>query len=95
MGLGRRADDPRVDKQSMLAALARRRGRLRLRAGCERGFTLIELLVAMAMAFVVLTPLLAVLVSVQNQAAGAVARAYSVSGASAGLREMDQELRQA
>ena len=79
----------------MFGAVARRARRARTRAGGEGGFTLVEMMVALAISFVVITSLVASLVTVQNHAAGSILRADSVAGASVGLREMDQDLRQA
>lgn len=61
----------------------------------EAGFTLIEVLVATLIALAVIIPVTAVLVTTQNHAAGNIARADQVQAATVGLRNMDQELRQA
>jgi prepilin-type N-terminal cleavage/methylation domain-containing protein len=61
----------------------------------ERGFTMVELLVVMATALVILTATTAVIVTMQNHAAGVVTRSDTIAAADVGLREMDQELRQA
>jgi len=64
------------------------------RAG-ERGFTLVEMLVAMSIAVVLLMPTVLLINTAQNHATGDISRADSIQYASAGIRQMDQELRQA
>jgi prepilin-type N-terminal cleavage/methylation domain-containing protein len=75
----------------------RQRGRF---ASCHRrsgegGFTLIELLMAMSLALVILTATLALFITSQKDEQGVFSRADAVQSANAGLREMDQDLRQA
>ena len=78
---------------------SKRRG-ARLRAGDplqagESGFTLIEVLTASVLALLVLGATLSLFVTGQVDATSAIARADAVQIANDGLREMDQDLRQA
>jgi type II secretory pathway pseudopilin PulG len=80
------------------AALTRSRERwspLRARPAGEGGFALIELLVAMSLALILLTATLAIFTTSQKDEQGLFSRADAVQLANAGLREMDQDLRQA
>ena len=61
----------------------------------EGGLTLIEMLVAMAIAMALLVPTVLLITTTQNHASGDITRSNTVAFASTGLREMDQELRQA
>ena len=78
---------------------SKRRG-ARLRAGDplrsgESGFTLIEVLMTSVLALVVLGATVSLFVTGQVDATSAIARADAVQIANVGLREMDQDLRQA
>ena len=79
----------------MHAAPDRAPGVARLRRAGEHGFTLVELLVAMSVVAVLLTPTVLLINTAQNHAAGDISRSDTVQYATVGLREMDQELRQA
>ena len=61
----------------------------------ERGFSLVEMLVAMSVAVVLLLPTVLLINTAQNHATGDITRADTIQYGSAGLRQMDQELRQA
>lgn len=63
--------------------------------GDDSGLTLIEMLVAMAVAVALLVPTVLLITTTQNHATGDVTRSNTIAFASTGLREMDQELRQA
>ena len=56
---------------------------------------MVELLVAMSAGLALMAPLTGLIVAVQDGATGSTSRADSIVVASGGLREMDQELRQA
>jgi Tfp pilus assembly protein PilW len=81
------------------AALKRSRQRWgprsRARLAGDRGFALLELLVAMSFALIVLTATLAIFTTSQKDEQGIFGKADAVQLANAGLREMDQDLRQA
>ena len=79
----------------MHAAPDRARGAAPRRRACDRGFTLVELLVAMSIVVVLLAPTVLLINTAQNHAAGDISRSDTVQSATVGLREMDQELRQA
>ena len=70
------------------------RGPLRNRAG-ESGFTLVETLVSMSIAVVLLVPTVALITTAQNHVNGDALRATTIQYATAAMRQMDQELRQA
>lgn len=61
----------------------------------EDGFTLIEVLVAMSLALIILTATLALFIASQKDEQGLFKRADAVQTANEGLRQMDQDLRQA
>ena len=61
----------------------------------ESGFTLVETLISLSIALVLLVPTVALITSAQNHVAGDALRADTIQYASAGLRQVDQELRQA
>jgi Tfp pilus assembly protein PilV len=73
---------------------ANQRRASRLPAG-DAGFTVVETLVATLLALLVLGTTGALFVTTQVDATSAIARADAVASANAGLREMDQDLRQA
>jgi len=61
----------------------------------EDGFTLIELLVAMSLGLIIVTATLALFITSQKDEQGLFSRADTVQLANEGLRQMDQDLRQA
>jgi Tfp pilus assembly protein PilV len=61
----------------------------------DAGFTLVEVLVATLLALLLLGTTGALFITTQVDATSAIARADAVATANAGLREMDQDLRQA
>ena len=61
----------------------------------EGGLTLVETLVATAVAAALLVPTVLLITTTQNHAGGDIARSDTIAFATTGLREMDQELRQA
>ena len=65
------------------------------RRPAEHGFTLVELLVAMSVVVALLAPTVLLINTAQNHAAGDISRSDTVQYATVGLRQMDQELRQA
>lgn len=82
--------------RSARASAARRRRRAgSLPLAGQQGFTLIELLLAMSLALIVLTATLALFISSQKEEQGVFSRADTVQTANQGLRQMDQDLRQA
>ena len=72
------------------------RVRCLLRRGAgESGFTLVETLVSLSIAVVLLVPTVALITAAQNHVTGDALRANTVQYATAAMRQMDQELRQA
>ena len=84
-----------ADSLDVTTAPARKRLRASRRLTDERGLTLIEMIVAMAVALVLLVPTVLLITTAQNHASGDVARSNTIAFAQTGLRQMDQELRQA
>lgn len=81
---GRRASFGRAEQRPLTGRLAP-----------EAGFTLIELLVAVLLSMIMLGAASALFITGQVDATSAIARADAVAIANAGLREMDQDFRQA
>jgi prepilin-type N-terminal cleavage/methylation domain-containing protein len=73
----------------------RQRGRFAGGLSGEGGFTLIEVLISMSLALVILTATFALFITSQKDEQGLFSRADAVQTVNAGLREMDQDLRQA
>ncbi len=61
----------------------------------DAGFTLVETILAAALALLVLWPVSTVLINTQQASTGTIQRADAIQAAQAGLRTMDQQLRNA